>query len=61
MTSTIIQDICIKVSRNNACRIKQVATVSKNDIITAKKKGLAVISEKLSIAGKTYRTVDHVQ
>lgn len=27
MTSMIIQDICIKVSRNNACRIKKVATV----------------------------------
>lgn len=34
---------------------------TKASIITAKKKGLAVISEKLSIAGKTYRTVEHVQ
>ena len=40
---------------------KKVVTVSKNGTVTAKKKGSAVISAKLSVTGKTYKTVVNVQ
>ena len=36
-------------------------SVSKDGTVTGKKKGLAVISAKLSVTGKTYRTVVNVQ
>ena len=40
---------------------KKVVTVSKTGVVTAKKKGSAVISAKLSVTGKTYQTVVKVQ
>lgn len=40
---------------------KKVVTVSKNGTVKAKKKGSAVISAKLSVTGKTYKTVVNVQ
>ena len=40
---------------------KKVVTVSKSGVVTGKKKGSAVISAKLSVTGKTYKTVVNVQ
>ena len=40
---------------------KKVVTVSKTGVVTAKKKGSAVVSAKLSVTGKTYKTVVNVQ
>lgn len=39
----------------------KIVTVSKNGTVTGKKKGSAVISAKLSVTGKTYKTVVNVQ
>lgn len=38
----------------------KVVSVSKNGVVTGKKKGSAVISAKLSVTGKTYKTVVNV-
>ncbi len=39
----------------------KVVSVSKSGVVTGKKKGSAVISAKLSVTGKTYKTVVNVQ
>ena len=39
----------------------KVASVSKDGVVTGKKKGSAVVSAKLSVTGKTYKTVVNVQ
>lgn len=39
----------------------KIVSVSKNGVVTGKKKGSAVISAKLSVTGKTYKTVVNVQ
>ncbi len=39
---------------------KKVVTVSKDGVVTGKKAGSAVISAKLSVTGKTYKTVVNV-
>lgn len=40
---------------------KKVVTVSRDGVVTGKKRGSAVISAKLSVTGKIYRTVVNVQ
>ena len=39
----------------------KIVSVSKNGVVTGKKKGSAVISAKLSVTGKTYKTVVNVK
>ena len=52
------QDInTLKWKSSNA----KVVSVSKSGVVTGKKKGSAVISAKLSVTGKTYKTVVNVQ